>query len=275
LEIEEANESKKKFQKYRKAFLGEFIEAILAAVIVAVILRIFFVAVYRVPTNSMAPALIPGDFVVGWKTSYGLKLPFLNFRWGERLPKRGDIVSFRIPNESALYVKRVIGLPGDRISIRNGRVSVNGIVITSEPLRSIVSSGELGSSEIGIDLRDLDQLEDVELSQEAQVSEVRDVRSYATHSVMRRHHASEADFLADTIVHPGEVFLMGDFRSESVDSRHWGAIPIAAIESRISWVLLSFRLRNIQLEGPSQPAKEAAIKPSTQIRWHRLLQPVR
>lgn len=266
----ESGKEMSKFKKYRRAFFGEFTEAILAAVLVAIVLRVFFVSVYRVPTDSMAPTLIPGDFILGWKTSYGLKLPMAELVWGERLPERGDIVAFRIPGERSLYVKRVIGLPGDRVAVENGRVSVNENVITSEPLP--LQSVPAGLEKVLASIAQPETL-DVQIEAKAQVSE--EQIGPSTHAVIRRRDAPEPDFLAPTIVPPGEVFLMGDFRSESVDSRQWGAIPISAIESRIAWVVLSLRVRKIEHEAATTPTEEAAVRPSPRIRWNRLFHKIR
>lgn len=273
-------------KKYRRAFLGEFTEAVLAAVLVAVVLRVFFVAVYRVPTDSMAPTLIPGDFILGWKTSYGVRLPLIDATWGGRLPERGDVVAFRIPGDSALYVKRVIALPGDRVSVENGKVSVNEAGVTSDPI-------EIGSlpEAARIGLQALSGLENLDVQLEAR-AQPREGGSPSTHVVIRRKDAIEADFLAPLIVPPGEVFLMGDFRSESVDSRQWGAIPASAIESRIAWVALSLHTRKNASESTSLPASslpassmsasqvlplpaEEALQPVGKFRWNRLFHRVR
>lgn len=234
-------------KKYRRIFLGEFAEAIVAAIVVAVVLRFFFVSVYRVPTESMQPSLIPGDFIVAWKTSYGVPVPFTdNGKWGERLPERGDIVVFRLPHEEALFVKRVIGLPGDRIAIENGKVRLNEVTITASPLAdSGQSSGILTSMEF---------------------------TGKSTHVVMRRSEASEADFLAPLVVPPGEIFVLGDFRSESVDSRQWGTVPISSIEGRVARVAFSLILKNSR-DGELAELKAGhgeELRPTGTVRWDRI-----
>jgi signal peptidase I len=234
-------------KKYRRIFLSEFAEAIVAAIVVAVVLRFFFVSVFRVPTESMRPSLIPGDFIVAWKTSYGFAVPFSdNQKWGERLPERGDVVVFRLPGEEALFVKRVIGLPGDRISIENGKVRLNEVMVTANPF--------------------------VEPGQASGVLTATEFTGKSTHTVMRRSDASEADFLAPLVVPPGEVFVLGDFRSESVDSRQWGTVPLSSIEGRVAGVAFSLILKS---NRDSQLAELKAghgeqLRPTGGVRWDRI-----
>ncbi|MDZ4082790.1 MAG: signal peptidase I [Bdellovibrionales bacterium] len=237
-------------KKYRRIFLSEFAEAILAAIVVAVVLRVFFVAVYRVPTESMQPSLIPGDFIVAWKTSYGVPVPFSSSqKWGERLPERGDVVVFTLPGEDALFVKRVIGLPGDRVAIENGKIRLNEVTVTADP-----------STET-------DQNSGVLLATES--------TGKSTHVVMRRSDVADADFFAPIVVPPGEVFVLGDFRSESVDSRQWGTVPVSSIEGRVARVAFSLELENGRTNQPVAGGDLKAghggeLRPTGRIRWDRI-----
>lgn len=198
------------YARLRRNFRAEFIEALVAAAVVAALLRIFVVSVYRVPTESMMPTLIPGDFIVAWKTSYGVPIPFTDDRIGARDPRRNDVVIFRRPDEDTLFVKRVVGVPGDRVEIRDGRLSVNEVVVT-----------DAAADESEIYTETIDG---------------------STHRVMRRANASEADFLAPLVVPPGHIFLLGDYRSESFDSRQWGSVSITQIVGRASFIGMSVRL---------------------------------
>lgn len=237
-------------KKYRRVFLSDFVEAIVAAIVVAIILRVFFVSVYRVPTESMQPSLIPGDFIVAWKTSYGIPVPFFsNQKWGEVLPDRGDVVVFRLPGEDALFVKRVIGLPGDRIAIENGKVRLNEVTVTADSLAD--STTDNGPNN------------DILLAAESS--------GKSTHIVMRRVDQVEADFLAPLIVPPGEVFVLGDFRTESIDSRQWGTIPASSIEGRVARVAFSLVLES---RPSSQLGAVADLRPSGRVRWHRIFHKV-
>lgn len=198
-----------RYKMLRKMFLLEFVEAIVAALIVAAILRLFVISVYRIPTESMSPTLNPGDFVLASKTAYGVQLPFSFERIGAKDPERGDVVIFHLPGDEALFVKRVVGIAGDRIEIKNSQVVVNDVVVTSE----FTPDGEFevaGESSDG-----------------------------STHRVMRHKVADEPDFLAPLVVPPGQMFLLGDLRSDSVDSRRWGPLPTSFAFAKAKLVIFS------------------------------------
>lgn len=207
------------YLQLKKVFVSEFVEAIVAAVLVAMLLRFFIVSVYRVPTESMRPTLLPGDLIVAWKTSYGIPVPFSDQRIGARLPERGDVVIVDRPEEGALFVKRVVGVPGDRIEVREGRLIVNEVVA----MTFVETTGEFDSYD--------------------------EFSGRSTHRVIRRHQENEADFLAPIVVPPGHVFLMGDFRSESADSRQWGPVAAQQVIARVSFVGASLNLADSDASG--------------------------
>lgn len=218
----------------RRAYGREFIEAIIAAAVVALVLRVFVVSVYRVPTSSMMPTLIPGDIIVAWKATYGVPIPFMDFKIGERSPARGDVVVFEGPDE-ALYIKRVVGVSGDRIEIRAGRLSVNDVA-TAIP-KSASEGWEIFEEKAG----------------------------ESTHRVMRRTADAEADFLAPQIVPPGHVFLLGDLRSDSFDSRQWGPISTSSVIGRAAFVGFS-----VQIEGAREIPQ--ILGGENENRWGRAFQ---
>src|SRR5690606_24931347 len=106
-----------------------YIENVLIAVLLALVVRFFIVTGYKVPTASMAPTLLPGDFIFAFKLPYGARLPFTSVKFGVTPPKRGEVVVFSYPDQPRVtYVKRVIGLAGDRIEIKQGKLWLNGEV---------------------------------------------------------------------------------------------------------------------------------------------------
>ena len=223
-----------RYKMLRGMYFAEFFEAIIAAIIVAAFLRIFIVSVYRIPTDSMAPALIPGDFIVAMKNSYGVPIPWSDTKIGAVEPKRGDVVIFHLPNDETLFVKRIVGVAGDKIEIRDGDLVVN----------------DVGTS--------------VRQSSDADWEFREEVADGTTRRVMRRKASEEADFLAPLIVPPGQVFLLGDFRSESADSRQWGPLPTSLISARVSFIAFSMQINDVTSNLPAsikdQPRLARAFK---------------
>lgn len=121
----------KKHAVAKKSALREWTESIIVAFVLAMLVRTFFIQAYKIPTQSMVPALIPHDKIFVSKIVYGARMPFLGIRLpGLRKPKRGDVVVFIEPTErKKVYVKRLVGFPGERIEIQYGSVYVNGAVV--------------------------------------------------------------------------------------------------------------------------------------------------
>jgi signal peptidase I len=227
-----------------KVLAREYTESLVVAVVVALILRFFVVSAYKIPTGSMVPTLKVGDFIFAYKLPYGLPVPFSGGeRLGARLPDRGDVVVFRYPgNESINYVKRVVGLPGDHISIKNKKLFINEV---ESEYRTI-------ADEV---IQDLPGKEFYSASQES--------FSGSTHLVIH-NRTDEADFFGPVVVPPGHIFVMGDNRDSSDDSRYWGAVPLKNLEGRVVVVWMSFDWMNRWGDGryPS-------------IRWNRVFKSVR
>jgi signal peptidase I len=227
-----------------KILLREYTESLIVAVIVAVILRFFVISAYKIPTGSMVPTLKVGDFIFAYKLPYGIPMPFSSGgRWGASLPKRGDVVVFRYPgNESVNYVKRVVGLPGDRISIKNKKLFINEV------------EAEYSSQPDAV-IQDLPGKE--------YYSAYIETFANSTHLVIRSR-ADEADFFGPIVVPPGHIFVLGDNRDSSDDSRYWGAVPLRNLEGRVVMVWMSFDWLN-RWADDRYPS----------VRWERVFKAVR
>ena len=104
----------------------DYLETILIAVFLALIVRTFILGAYRVPNSSMAPTLLPGDFIFSYKLPFGVQLPFFNSKIGQTVPSRDDLIVFKFPDQlKTTYVKRVVGIPGDRIEIKTKKLMIN------------------------------------------------------------------------------------------------------------------------------------------------------
>ena len=119
-------------KKKQKSAARDWAEALVVAFIIAMIIRAFVLQAYRIPSSSMEDTLLKGDHILATKYNYGLTVPFTTekFWGGDKVPARGDIVIFTFPgNRSMDFVKRVIGLPGDTIEVRDKKVYVNGEIL--------------------------------------------------------------------------------------------------------------------------------------------------
>jgi len=183
----------------------EYCKSFFPVILAVLLLRSFLVEPFRIPSGSMMPTLLVGDFILVNKYDYGIRLPVLNTKIidiGE--PKRGDVVVFRYPRDPSVdYIKRVVGLPGDRIGYYNKILHINGEPVAQVPAGVYVGKGS-GVSMSGAGERQ-EQLGDVQ----HQIL------------VMPRTPGLEGEF----VVPKNEYFVMGDNRDNSNDSRYWGTVP--------------------------------------------------
>lgn len=197
---------------------------------------------FYVPSGSMQPTLKIGDELVASKYAYGFSryslpfgmalpsLPFhdANGRVLGSVPARGDVVVFRLPSDPKItYVKRVIGLPGDRVALKRGQVILNG-----EPLRLESSGTGLVEDEQGND------------GQALQLTET--LPDGKTHPIFKLTAYGAADFYPETVVPEGRLFVLGDNRDNSADSRvpvaqgGTGLVPLENVMGRVEGVLGSW-----------------------------------
>ena len=179
-----------------KSVLREYVEAIVIAVVLALFIRTFVVQAFKIPSGSMKPTLLVGDHILVNKFIYGIKIPFTDktlISLGE--PKREDVVVFKYPLDPKKdYIKRVIGLPGEKVQLVNKVLFINGRVI-DDPHASYSLYGNL--------------------------------RNYGPVTVPADH-----------------LFVMGDNRDESSDSRVWGFVPYAYLKGKAFLIYWSWDSEN-------------------------------
>jgi signal peptidase I len=208
--------SEQKQDVKHKSFYKEWIEPFLIAAVVALFIRQFVVEAFKIPSGSMIPTLDIGDHLLVNKFVYGPRIPFTDtriFTWKE--PKRGDIIVFKYPeNETKNFIKRVIGLPGDKIEIKKGILFINDQPVT------VIAQGVFKDSEQG----DGSSYYEKPRLLEEQLGSV-------THHILYLRDQSGYDF-GPKLVPADSVFVMGDNRDNSQDSRVWGFVKNEKILGR-------------------------------------------
>ena len=221
---------------FKSGFLG-----IISTILLAILFRTLFFEPFHIPSGSMKPNLLVGDFVFVNKMSYGysrysviLHPKFLDFHLFRKTPKRGDVVVFVPPhNEDVYYVKRVVGLPGDTITIKDNNIYINDSLLKSE------SNGVFFENKVG---KEVEKLREDNLTKKYDIIYV-DGKSSLSNSVY--------DVPRDSL------FVMGDNRDNSMDSRYQddvGYIPLDNLVGKVSMVGISVNENEggqAALENPS------------------------
>ncbi|MGD8827571.1 MAG: signal peptidase I, partial [Gammaproteobacteria bacterium] len=193
--------------KRRESLWVEYSRAFFPVILVVLVLRSFVVEPFRIPSASMMPTLLIGDFILVNKFSYGLRLPVLHDKVvsvGE--PQRGDVVVFRYPGDpSQDWIKRIIGVPGDRIEYRDKVVYVNGRALKQDDVGFYVGEHMTGAR---VHREHMQRLEHLILT----------VPSVQGNLGMLARPGG-------VVVPKGQYFVMGDNRDDSNDSRFWGFVP--------------------------------------------------
>jgi signal peptidase I len=197
----------------KRSRLRENAEAILVAIVIALFIRTFLVQAFKIPSGSMKPTLQIGDHILVNKFIYGVKIPYLNtVLLPIRDPQRGDIVVFKYPLDPKKdFIKRVIGIPGDMVEIRNKAVYINRQRLNH------------------------------------------DVGVYSDPQIIAGN-LRPRDNLGPISVPAGALFVMGDNRDESFDSRFWGFVPLRDVSGKAfiiywSWDSDDFNVRWGRLGG--------------------------
>lgn len=178
----------------------EFIGSLAPVLGLVLLLRSFVVEPFQIPSQSMLPTLKVGDFILVSKSTYGIRLPVLRTKLVDiSSPKRGDVMVFFPPHEDRYFIKRVVGLPGDKVQVLNGVLYVN-----EEQMEQVLMPEEATSA------RSVVMTENLVGSQ---------------HLMQKRISPTRLSQSYSSIVPDGHYFMMGDNRDNSSDSRVWGPVP--------------------------------------------------
>jgi signal peptidase I len=199
----------------------QYARSLFPVILIVLLVRSFVVEPFRIPSASMMPGLVDGDFIFVNKFSYGLRLPGINSKIvSTGQPQRGDVVVFRLPSDPSVhYIKRLIGLPGDHIVVHDNTLFINGARIPVK--RDGEYSGGYGFS--GAEL-EIERLGD------------RD------HLIMLAKNRTSTNY--DSLVPPDNYFFMGDNRNDSEDSRfaQVGFVPDRNLDGRAMLIWMNWQI---------------------------------
>jgi signal peptidase I len=236
---------------------GESLKTILYAALIAVGIRTVAFEPFNIPSGSMIPTLLVGDYLFVSKFSYGYSrhsLPFspnlFEGRIFGRMPERGDVAVFKLPRDNSTdYIKRIVGLPGDRVQVRNGVLHINGQAVRRESLGPFTVEGD---------------------GPRITVRRYREtLPGGRTHEILEMQDDGAYDNTPEFLVPPGHVFVMGDNRDNSLDSRATGVVGFVPLENllgRAEFIFFSVDETAVWWQPWTWPFA---------IRWDRLFMGVR
>lgn len=241
-----------------KHFWTEGWGSLFLAVFIALFIRWGFIEAYVIPSGSMLPSLLIHDHIFVNKLTYGLRVPFSE-KWLVKFsePKSGEVIVFKYPKDmSTFFIKRVVGEPGDKIYYENGTLYVN-----DKPMEK----------KVPVDLSDFEWLRDEDYQRDGNINDGKDNYVGFTEALPDKDHSillRKGDIyetFGPVTVPPDHLFVMGDNRNNSSDSRVWGFLPKQNILGRAMFVWLSCE--------DTVPALPMLCNPLT-IRWGRFFHPV-
>ncbi|ANB73457.1 signal peptidase I [Paraburkholderia phytofirmans] len=221
--------------KLRQPWWLEYSASFFPVILVVFVVRSFVVEPFKIPSGSMVPTLLVGDFILVNKFDYGIRLPITNTKITEGRPlERGDVVVFRYPkDESVDYIKRVIGLPGDTVAYQDKQLTINGKPVPETSLPDYLDEERLGYAKQFEE--DLGGRKNAILNNPAVPPFIVGAEDYP--------YRDNCTYNARGVickVPPGNYFMMGDNRDNSADSRYWGFAPDKNIVGRAFFIWMNF-----------------------------------
>src|SRR3989344_5698416 len=201
----------------------EYARAFFPVILIVFLIRSFLAEPFRIPSGSMLPSLYIGDFILVNKFAYGIRLPVANIKILDiDGTKRGQVVVFRFPGDPSVnYIKRVVGIPGDRIAYKDKRLYINGTLMEQQDGYSYLPPGGEFSSE---------------------VQRVTENLGGVQHAILT---TSRPDMpLPEIVVPEGKYFVMGDNRDHSNDSRYWGFVPDQNLVGKAFFIWFSWDMNS-------------------------------
>lgn len=234
-------------KKHKSALqvFSEYVQALGAAAILAILIRGFVFEPFKIPSKSMVPTLLVGDFIFVSRYSYGLRVPFTKYWLTEFAgPKRGDVVVFSYPeDEDVDFIKRIVGLPKDKITIKDGILYVNGEEVLAAPLH-IDKPNPLNKRLLNLDAASLalrppypDEFPNYRGFGDYELK-IENLGEDARHFI-QRSKANPYNRDMEFEVPERSFFVMGDNRDQSMDSRFWGFVPRENLKGRAIFIWLS------------------------------------
>jgi signal peptidase I len=197
-------------------------------------LRSFLYEPFKIPSSSMVPTLVIGDLILVNKFTYGIRLPVINKKVIEvNDPQRGDVMVFKYPKDTSMdYIKRVVGVPGDKIVYKNKRLIINGKEVAYEPQSDYLDEESLRYSKQFVER--LPNVTHRILNDENKPAYVQDPDAFPQHELCTYNIEGFA-----CTVPAGHYFMMGDNRDNSADSRYWGFVPNENIVGKAFFVWMN------------------------------------
>ena len=225
----------------REPMLVEYAKSFFPVILVVFGLRSFLIEPFKIPSGSMMPTLLIGDFILVNKFTYGIRLPVINQKIVQmNNPERGDVMVFRYPGDPSLdYIKRVIGVPGDVVEYRDKKLTING--------KPMPTSNTGTYSYVGSGLNYISAMvynESLKAEPHTMMTEPGKPSVFPS-QVMDFPYRENCSYNAEgesftCKVPAGQYFMMGDNRDASNDSRYWGFVPDKNIVGKAFFIWMSF-----------------------------------
>lgn len=221
-DVHDKKNAKNKLSKVPKEpLLVEYSRSFFPIILVVLVLRSFLMEPFRIPSGSMEPSLLIGDYILVNKYTYGIRLPVIDQKIVDiNLPGRGDVIVFRYPqNPSINYIKRVVGIPGDKISYKNKILYINGKEMSQDMVNTFTRQG--GGRTVGGGGERVEDLMGVKHRIKINFQQI-DPREI------------------NLVVPENRYFVMGDNRDNSNDSRMWGFVPEENLVGKAVFIWMNF-----------------------------------